>query len=526
MEQHKQKKPDKTEIARLNELHGLKDFSRLEEESRILLDLYRNNPEVQNFLGAALSGQGLYHDAFVYFFKAVVDAESSFRKSRYLNNIGVSYLKLDDQKNALNYLTKAVEEDGENVNALFNQANAMRNLGNVEQSLEVYQRAISLNPNHANSVMYYSLALKVLGRFEDSKSTCFKALELNPQWGMAHRHLSSMIDYSEDKDHLSQMKGLLKQKDLSSEDRMNLSFALSKALEELGNYQESFKFLSEGNDLAREGVDFSTESSNNYFRLVKESFSREFYQNNQKSSLLGEGIIFVLGMPRSGTSLVEQILASHSKVFGAGELRHFRKSIDKLYYETEGKKFPKNFSLHSLDLIPEVGKVYEEMISEIRKGSSFFVDKMPYNFMYIPLIKLSLPKSKIILCERDPLDNCLSIYKQKFGVGNSYAYNLEELGNYYMSYREITNQWKSLLGDHMFCLNYEELTRNQKEVTSNMLDYCSLDWEDECLDFHKTNRNNKTASSVQVRRPIYTSSIKLGERYKEELKPLMNILNS
>ena len=521
-----QKKPVKSIIKELRSLHTKKDFVGLEQASRKYLDYYENNPEIQNFLGAALSGQGLYQDAFVYFFKAVVDAESSSSKARFLSNIGVSYLKLDDQKNALNYLSKAVAEDEENVNALFNQANAMRNLGKVEQSLEVYQKAISLNPKHANSVMFYSLALKVLGRFEDSKKWAFKALNLSPQLGMAHRHLSSMIDYSEDENHLIQMENLIKGNNLSDEDKMNLCFAIAKALEETGKYKDSFNYLSEGNNLARKGVEFSTKNSNNYYRLMKQAFSKDFFESAKTPNSLGEGIIFVLGMPRSGTSLVEQILASHSKVFGAGELRHFRICIDKFYFEVEGKKFPKNFSSHSLDLVDEVGKHYEEMISDIRGGSPFFVDKMPYNFMYIPLIKLSLPKSRIVLCERNPLDNCLSIYKQKFGVGNAYAYSLEELGNYYNSYREITDQWKSLLGDQIFCLNYEGLTRNQKEVTANMLDYCGLEWEESCLDFHKTNRNNKTASSVQVRRPIYTSSIKLGERYSKELEPLVNILNS
>ena len=526
MELYKEKKPKKNEIARLNSLHAKKDFIGLEEECRNLLERYENSPEIQNFLGAALSGQELYQDSLEYFFKAIVDAESSSQKSRYLSNAGVSYLKLDDQKNALNYLTKAVEEDEENLNALQNQANAMRNLGKVEESLEVYQKAMSLNPKQANSFLFYSLALKVLGRFEDSKEYCFKALNLIPQWGMAHRHLSSMINYSEDKDHLIQMESLIKGNDLSDEDKMNLYFAISKALEELDMHKDSFNYLSKGNKLARKGVEFSTEHSNNYFRLVKDSFSKELFKSVETDDSLGDGIIFVLGMPRSGTSLVEQILASHSKVFGAGELRHYRKCIDKLYFEIEGKKFPKNFSSHSLDLVVEVGKHYQEMISDIRKDSPFFVDKMPYNFMYIPLIKLSLPKSRIVLCERNPLDNCLSIYKQKFGVGNAYTYSLEELGNYFNSYKDIIDDWKYLLGDQIFCLNYEELTRNQKEVTANMLNYCGLEWEESCLDFHKTNRNNKTASSVQVRRPIYTSSIKLAEKYEEELKPLVNILNS
>ena len=526
MKPYSQKKPKKTEIQKLRDLHQQEDFLALEEASRALLDKFPNYPpEIQNFLGAALAGQGLYEASLDCFFKAVVDTETSLNRARFLNNIGVSYIKLDDQENALHYLTKALQEDSENISALFNKGNAMRNLGLIEESLKVYKEAFTLDPKHFNSIMFYSLALKVQGKFEGSKEYCQRALSLKPQSGQAHRHLSSMINYSKELGNLKIMEGLVEGEDLVSEDRMNLCFALSKAYEDLGRYKDTFEYLLEGNSLARKGVEFSTKRSNNYFRLMKETFSKEFCNSVEKDMSLGRGIIFVLGMPRSGTSLIEQILSSHSKVFGAGELRHFRKSIDSLYFEKEGKKFPKNFNSHPVTLVSELGRYYEEMISDLRGSSPFFVDKMPYNYMYIPLIKLSLPSAKIVLIERDPIDNCLSIFKQKFGIGNAYAYSLVELGNYYNSYRDIVKEWKSLFPNEVFSLNYEELTRSQKDVTSKLLDFCGLDWEENCMHFHKTDRNNKTASSVQVRQPLYTSTVKLWEKYRNELEPLINILN-
>ena len=398
-------------------------------------------------------------------------------------------------------------------------------MGDVKDSLEVYIKALKIDPNHQSSIVYYSIALKTLGNFQDSISLCHKALKLRPDWGMVHRHLSSMMKYSEDDTHLEEMLNLVEKKNLSKEDSMHLYFAISKAYEDKKRYKDAFKFLSKANDLYREDITFSTKNSNNYFRLVKKVFSKDFCEEAfDKENHLGEGIIFVLGMPRSGTSLAEQILASHSKVFGAGELRHFRKSIDRVFLQKEGKKFPKNVALYPLDSFKEIGADYEKTILELRNGSTYFVDKMPYNFMYIPLIRLSLPKSKIVLTERNPIDNCLSIYKMKFGTGNAYAYNQEELAQYYNSYKDIVGCWNRIFPNDIFSLNYEELTVSQKKTTENLLEFCGLDWEDACLEFHKTDRNNKTASSFQVRQPLYSSSVKLWENYKDELNSLISSL--
>tara|TARA_B100001123_G_scaffold129432_1_gene150365 strand:+ start:3973 stop:5556 length:1584 start_codon:yes stop_codon:yes gene_type:complete len=525
MKPHIEKKPTKFEIDQLIKLHEKRDFIGLEKDSRTLLDEYPNHHEVQNLFGVALAGQELYEDSLKIFFKAIVDADKGQAKAKILNNVGVSYIKLDDQSNAIIYLNKAINEDPNNVSAHFNLANALRNIGDVESSLQIYESALEIDPMHANSVIYYSLALKILGRFKDSILFCNKALEIRQDWGMAHRHLSSMTKYQKNRDHLQIMLSLVENKDLLEEDKMHLCFGLSKAFEDISEYDKAFSFLSKANDLYRKEIKFSTKNSNNWFKAIKSVFSKEFCENSKnENSELGEGIIFILGMPRSGTSLVEQILSSHSKVFGAGELRHFRKSVDRIFLEVDGKKFPHNVNLYPKSAFLEVGRGYENMISSLRGDSPFFVDKMPYNFMYLPLIKLSLPKSKIVLTERNPIDNCLSIYKQKFGIGNAYAYNQEELAEYFNSYKDIVENWKEIYSEQIFSLNYEQLTVNQKEVTANLLEFCNLDWEKACLEFHKTDRNNKTASSFQVRQPLYSSSVKLWKNYEEQLSPLINTL--
>ena len=525
MKPHIKKKPTKFEVDKLVELHTRQDFVSLEKYCRSLLEEYPNHHEVQNWFGVALAGQELYEESLNVFFKALADTDKNLAKAKTLNNAGVSFIKLDDPSSAIIYLNKAIQEDPNNVSAHFNLANALRNVGETESSVQVYKEALKIDPKHANSIIYYSLALKTLGKFEESILLCKKALEIRQDWGMVHRHLSSMVKYKKDNEHFKIMLSLIDDKNLLKEDKMHICFGLSKAFEDIKEYKKAFSFLSKANDLYRKEIKFSTKNSNNWFKSVKNVFSKEFCEiSKDENSELGEGIIFVLGMPRSGTSLVEQILSSHSKVFGAGELKHFRKSVDRVFVEADGKKFPHNVDLYPKASFLEVGREYENMISSLRGDSPFFVDKMPYNFMYLPLIKLSLPKSKIVLTERNPIDNCLSIYKQKFGIGNAYAYNQKELAEYYNSYKDIVKNWKEIFNEQIFSLNYEQLLNNQKEVTSNLLEFCNLDWEDACLEFHKTDRTNKTASSVQVRQPLYTSSVKLWKNYKEQLSPLINAL--
>lgn len=518
------KNPSKSEINKLLVLYKKKDFQSLEKQSRDLLKNFPSNSHIQNLLGTALAGQSLFNESIKIFFKALAISEEGGQKARILNNIGVSFIKLDDPKNASKYLKRAIKQNPLNLSAQLNLANTLTKTGDVQGSLKSFEQVLKLDPNHANAMLNYSYSLKILGRFDDSIKFCKKAIKIKGDWGKAHRHLSSMIKYSQKHEHLNQMKSYIQGFKLPDNERMHFLFALSKATEDIGEYKESFKFLKEANKLNRQYVNFSTENSNNYFKALKKNFNKQFYKNTKQDPSLGEGIIFVLGMPRSGTSLVEQILSSHSKVFGAGEIRFFRESISKIFFEKNEKRFPDNVNLYETDCATSLGKEYENRISDLRKDSPFFVDKMPYNFMYIPLIKLSLPMSSIILTERNPMDNCLSIFKKKFGKGNGYAYSLKELGEYYNSYKDITEEWKALINNDLFTLNYEKLVSSQRGITSSLLKFCNLDWEESCVQFHKTNRNNKTASSVQVRQPLYKSSVKLWKNYEQELRPLINTL--
>ena len=261
--------------------------------------------------------------------------------------------------------------------------------------------------------------------------------------------------------------------------------------------------------------------------ITPDIFSPDFFSGLADIGHSDRTPIFILGMPRSGTSLVEQILASHPEVFGAGELNDLVKvyrSLDDSIDGSQGDSFPE--ALVGLDP-DEYANLGEQYIARIRKYSvsaTFITDKNPYNFQRIGLIRSILPNARIVHCTRDPLDNCLSLLKTDFHKGQLYSYDMSELGAYYKLYRELMDYWRTVLPGFIHDLNYEELVANQAEQTNHLLQLCGLPWDEACLNFHKTKRKVITASVAQVRQPIYTDSVGLWKRYERKLEPLRKVI--
>ena len=517
--------PDHKVRKALLKLNKQKDFLVLEKELEKELLEFPESSFLHNLKGSCLSNLNKFDESLISFNSALSSAKNP---EVILNNIGVTQIKLNKFEYALKSFNKAIECKEDYAEPYFNLGHTFRKLGRIEDALSSYESALKINPNYAKAFLFKSLTLKNLGNFEDSINSCKKAIQLRPDYGIAHRHLTSMITYSKkDDSHLKEMQYIHQQELISSEDRIQLCFGLGKAYEDLGQYQKAFSCYKEGNSLYRGTINYSTEGRKNFFSLIKENFNKQFFDEYKSLSSQGEKMIFVLGMPRSGTSLVEQILSSHSKIYGAGELRHLKEAVDSSLVPVEGFSFPKNIKLHDYKSFDLVGLNYLRLIEKLGKDEGrLVVDKMPYNFMHIGVIACSLPKAKIILCEREPLDNCFSIYKQKFGIGNDFAYSLKETGEYYNLYRDLIRHWETVLPKKIYRVSYEELIANQEYISKQMINFCKLDWEEECLNFHSTKREVHTASAVQVRKPIYKTSVNLWKKYKENLNPLINELNA
>jgi len=318
------------------------------------------------------------------------------------------------------------------------------------------------------------------------------------------------------------MESLFARQGLARDDRTQLAFALGKAYEDLGNYDKSMEFVIEATQLKRDSYDYSIAESREQFDRIRQVFSPDFFSSHRDSGDPDRTPIFILGMPRSGTSLVEQILASHPDVYGAGELKDLGRVLASL--RTSDRHRPSIIPQELLELdvkaFAGLGKQYIDRIRGYSADAKFIIDKMPGNFLRIGFIRTILPNARVIHCTRNPMDNCLSILKTHLKHSHGYANDMSELGQYYRMYLELMDYWRDTLPGFVYDQSYEDMVKSDKEQINNLLQHCGLDWNDACLDFHKTRRKVQTASNTQVRRPIYKDSVQLWKRYERQLEPL------
>jgi len=410
--------------------------------------------------------------------------------------------------------------------AQMNLADSYQLAGDIERAGKVYRRVISDHKHFVIAKYMLGNILKSQGKLEEA-SVCYRqAIAQQPEYTQAHFTYSGIHKYKNNSDpHLKSMLKLHQKGDLDTASRIHLAFALAKASEDIGDYPQAFKYLKLGNDLRFGEFDYDIESDRALIDNIIQAFSDEAISGLQINAESSNRPIFIVGMPRSGTSLVEKIIASHSDVYGAGELEymfalgtsHFLGKSNNFEYRPLGSYAQTTFEV--------VGKTYLEQISLLNNQANRVTDKMPFNMMMIGLIRIALPNAKIIHCVRSAKDTCLSIFKQNFTTGNyRFAYDLKTVAQFHNQYRKLMRHWHESMPGTIHDISYESLTQNPEYEIRELLSACDLEFQESCLHFEKTDALVRTASAFQVRQPMYTSSVGLWEKYQQFLGPMLDEL--
>ena len=325
-----------------------------------------------------------------------------------------------------------------------------------------------------------------------------------------------MTKYTENHKHYKDIKNTLEKLELNETQKSHLYFALGKYFEDIKDYKKSFLFYEEANKLHRKKINFSIKKEKDNFLKVKEYFNKKVFKEFNNLGNKDESAIFILGLPRSGTTLVEQILSNHSNVYGADEIYNFPELIKKNFCFPNENKLINEINL---DRIKTVGNTYIDEIKKISNNSLRITDKLPLNFLYVGFIKICLPNSKIIHCYREPMDNILSIYKNHFTSNKiKYAYELKEIVEYYNLYKNLLIYWNKLLPSFIINIKYENLISKPNSEIKKLIKSCNLDWSEKCLNFYNNKRPIKTASNSQARNKIYKTSVNSWKNYENYLK--------
>lgn len=392
-------------------------------------------------------------------------------------------------------------------------------INRFSDAVRCYERACVLQP--ANSALHTGLAgaYIAMGALDKAETIYNDMTRRRPHEIDTYYNRAAMRKQTPERNHVAELEKVLAQHTGDANAEPLLCYSLAKELEDLGEWKRSFSYLQRGANMRKRTVPYQVETDLEFLDAIREQFDETFFAQNRQG-YEDESPFFVLGLPRSGTTLVDRILSSHSTVGSIGESIEFSATLIR-QADTQNKSGQVAIeALRRLDFAA-LGREYCRNINGMLPGKTHVLDKTPNNFNYVGLILAALPNAKIVHLRRHPVDSCYALYKMLFRDGYLYSYDLNDLARYYLGYDRLMAHWRKLFPGRFFDLQYEALVESQEDVTREMINFCGLEWEDACLSFEKNPSPSLTASAIQVRQPIYKSSVALWRRYEEELAPLI-----
>jgi tetratricopeptide (TPR) repeat protein len=479
----------------------------------------------QNDLGNCLAVLGRDAEAIVRYSQALA-LRPDFAEGH--NNLANSLAALNQHEEALAHYRRALSQKPELIETLNNLGGSLEALERTDEAIACYDEVLAREPANARAHYFRGQAFRTLGRFAEAQASFEQAIALDSTKPEFYRGLAESKRFSADDPHLLAMEALARDMTaLPPDGQIELHFALAKVYEDLGRHEDAFRRLVEGNALKRRRIVYDETETLGLFRRIASVFTPEFMRRPQKQDDgdPSELPIFIIGMPRSGSTLVEQVLASHPKVFGAGEITDLSRATGRIWGSDLAERFPEAVASATPERLRALAADYLAGLRRRSSSAERITDKALGNVQLVGLINLTLPRARIIHVRRDPIDTCLSAFSKLFTQTQPHTFDLGELGRYYRAYETLMAHWRGVLPDGaMLEIDYERLVADFEPQARRIVDYVGLAWDDRCAVFHQTQRAVRTASAAQVRQPIYRTAVGRSGPYRAMLTPLLDAL--
>ena len=488
-----------------------------EESYKKVLKKEKNNIDALRLLGLLAFKTKDYEIAERLFLK-VLKLDPSF--SLAWDNLAKLYRIQNKLLKSIPAFENLIKLDPSNFEALVSLGTIYIKLSKYHEGIKLYEESLKIKPENPRVYLSLGHALKTIGERKKSEAAYQNTIKYFPSSGEAYWSLANLKTYEFSDKEIANMELSLK-RNMHQNELIQMHFALGKAYESNRQFDKSFKHYKDGNWQQRKQISYNAED----YKISIDEIINFFENNNNILDLKAEAgsdePIFILGLPRSGSTLIEQILASHSLIEGTQELPNIMAISRDIKLIDQKNGYPDNLLKLNQSSFDELGKKYIDETKWARSSKPFFIDKMPNNFFHIGLIKLILPKAKIIDARRNPMDACFSCFKQYFAKGQHFTYDLDDIARYYKDYVRLMDFWNKLFPDEIFTIQYEQIIENPNDRISDLLEFCNVKFEDNCLNFHKSKRAVKTASSEQVRQPMYKTGINYWRNYIKNLDVLL-----